>query len=152
MTANEDAVIAAEKLAIQQKLVNRIVARAVAEGKPLTSIQTRQFETDSMSKEEYWKFDEEFKPENEWQDFMDRISGLLRSAIAEDAANDPDAPARYDAMVHKLEDRPESFTLWACCVPAISGYKSVDHRTTIIVWLGVLAVIVFVFLHALRIL
>lgn len=58
MTANEDAVLAAEKLAIHQKLMNRIVARAVAEGKPLTSIQIRQFESDSMSKEEYWKFDE----------------------------------------------------------------------------------------------
>lgn len=84
--------------------------------------------------------------------FMDRISGLLRSAIAEDTATDPDAPNGYDAMVHKLEDRPESFTLWACCVPAIPGYKSVDHRTTIIVWLGVLAVIVIVVLHALKIL
>src|SRR5215470_13611871 len=138
MTVNEDALVVAEKMAIHQELVNRIVARAVAEGEPLTSIQIRQFESDSMSKDEYWKFDEEFKRENEWQAFMDRISGLLRSAIAEDASNDPDAPAPYDAMVHKLEDRQKSFTLWACCVPAISGYKSIDHRMTFIVCLGVL--------------
>ena len=153
MTSGESAVAVAEKIAVHQRLLNRIVSRAIAEGEPLTPIQLRQFHSDTMAKEEYWKFNKEFEQENEWQGFMDRMSGLLRNAIAEDAAHDPEAPARYDAMVHKLEDRPESFTLWACCVPAISGYKSIDQPgwRGIVIWLVVLAVIVFIVLHAVKI-
>ena len=83
---------------------------------------------------------------------MDRISGLLRSAIAEDAANDPDAPARYNKMVQQLEDRPESFTLWACCVPAIPGYKSIQKPgfISVLTLLGVVAAIVLVILHLVK--
>jgi len=135
-----------------QLIIHRIATRAQAEGAPLTSLEFRQFDSDRMSKDEFQKFENEFGGVHAWQPFLDRISGLLKRAIAEDAANDPTVPARYDEMVHKLEDRPESFTLWACCVPAISGYKANNHRTTIIVWLAVLAVIVFIVLHALKIL
>lgn len=88
-----------------------------------------------------------------WQPFLDRISGLLRRAIEEDDANDPAAPARYDLMAHKLEDRLESFNLWACCVPAMSGYKSQDQSSWlgIAITIGVLAVIACMVLHALKI-
>ena len=83
---------------------------------------------------------------------MDRVSGLLRRAIVEDTANDPDAPARYNKMVQRLEDRPESFTLWACCVPAIPGYKSIQKAGFIsgLMLLGVVAVIVLVILHLIK--
>jgi hypothetical protein len=142
----------AEKLDIHQILVNRIVRRAIAEGIPLTPVQIQQFDSDTMSKGQYKKFRNEFECESDWQGFLERISGLLHNAIAEDAANDPGAPARYDEMVHQLEDRPESFTLWACCVPAISGYKSIHHRSTVttqaVVLSIVLAVIVYIILHA----
>jgi hypothetical protein len=146
----------AEKLAIHRTLVNRILARAIAKGAPLTSLQIQQFDSDVMSKGEYKTFRREFERENDWIEFQNRVSGLLRDAIAEDAANDSGAPARYDDMVHKLEDRPESFTLWACCVPAISGYKSIDHRSAVttqaVVLALVLAVIAYIILHALKVL
>lgn len=142
----------AEAVGFHQLIVNRIATRAQAEGTPLTQLDLRQFDSDRMSKNEYRKFEKEFGGVDAWQPFLDKISGLLKRAIEEDAANDPTAPARYDAMVHKLEDRPESFTLWACCVPAISEYKSIDRRTTIVVWLVVLGVLAYIVLHALKIL
>jgi len=107
-----------------------------------------------MSKDEYWEFDKEFSRVDAWQPFLEKISGLLRRAIEEDAANDPIASAHYEAMVRELESHEQSFTLWACCVPAISGYKSVHQNgwPSIAILLGVLAVIVYILLHALRLL
>jgi hypothetical protein len=107
-----------------------------------------------MSKEEYRTFDKEFGGVEAWQPFLDRISGLLRRAIEEDAASDPSTRDRYEAMVHDLEEHQESFTLWACCVPAISGYKS-SHKqslTDVIVLLFVHAVIASLIMHFLKIL
>ena len=120
----------------------------------MTPIQIQELESGVTSKEDGRKISEEFDRENEWQEFLNRINGLLRNAIAEDGANDPEAPARYDGMVHPLEGRRESFTLWACCVPAIPGYKSAGsrHWLTIVVQLLILAVIICVALHALKIL
>lgn len=152
MRATENGTNSAAKLSIHQLLVNRIVTRAVVEGAPITPIQIQQFESDAMSKEQRRAFSKEFDRENDWQEFLDRIGSLLRRAIAEDAEKDPQAPDRYDAMVHQLEDRPESFTLWACCVPAISGYKSKTRwqLTDVVVLLFVLAVIFTVILHLLK--
>jgi hypothetical protein len=143
----------AEAVRIHQFLVNRIAIRAQAEGVPLTEVEMKQFESQRMPKDEARKFDVEFGGIGAWQPFLDKISGLLKRAIEEDTANDPTAPARYEAMVHDLEDRWESFNLWACCVPAIPGYKSKGQPT----WLGiavvvaVLAVIAYMVLRALKI-
>ena len=144
----------AEAVRIHQFLVNRIAARAQAEGTPLTEMEMKQFEAQRMPKDEARRLEEEFGGIDAWQPFLDKISGLLRRAIEEDAASDPEAPARYDAMVHDLEDRWESFSLWACCVPAISGYKSKGRPTLVgmAVVLAVLAVIAYMVLHALKIL
>ena len=141
----------AKKLGIHQRLLHRIAARALAEGAPLTPAQMRELEGQASSKEESRQIFEEFERANDWQEFLKRISGLLRNAIAEDALQDPEAPARYDAMVHELEDRPESFTLWACCVPAIPGYKSESRWgfADVAVFLLVIAVILYVILHLL---
>ena len=107
-----------------------------------------------MSKEQFRKFNREFEEENEWMEFFNRIVCLLQNAIAEDAATDPEAASRYDTMVHELEDRPESFTLWACCVPAISGYKSKykRHSLAIVMTLIIGAVILCIILFKLKIL
>jgi hypothetical protein len=138
---------------IHQRLVNRIMARAVAEGVPLTPIQIQQFESDGMSKEERKAFQKEFERENEWMEFFKRVVELMKNAIAEDAATDPGAPARYDAVVHELEDDDDSFTLWACCVPAIPGYKSNEGSQwpMLIVLIAVLAVIVYLLLRTMKI-
>lgn len=142
-----------KKTEIHQRLVNRIVARAQAEGTPLTPIQIQQFESDGMSKDERKAFKEEFERENKWMEFFKRIVELMKNVIAEDAATDPKAPARYDAMVHELEDDDDSFTLWACCVPAIPGYKSNERSQwpMLIIPIAVLAVIVYVVLHSMKI-
>ena len=144
----------AEAVGIHQLIVHRIATRAQAEGSPLTPLELRQFDSGQMSRDEYRKFDKEFGGVDAWQPFLDKISGLLKRAIEEDAASDPTAPGRYDAMVHKLEDRPESFTLWACCVPAISRYKSQGKPrfTDRVVLVVILAVIAYIILHALKIL
>jgi hypothetical protein len=154
MKSSGEAEYSAEADRIHQLLVNRITSRAQAEGAPLTSVELRQFDSDRMPKKEYWKFDKEFGGVDAWQPFLDKISGLLRRAIEEDAACDPTAPARYEAMVHDLESHRESFTLWACCVPAISGYKSSlqPALTAVLVWLLMLAVLAYIVLHALKIL
>jgi len=154
MNSGCDPEYSAEAVRIHQFLVNRIATRAQSEGTPLTSIEMKQFESQRMSKDEARKFDKEFGGIDAWQPFLNRVSGLLKRAIEEDAASDPTAPARYEAMVHDLEDRWESFSLWACCVPAISGYRSRGQPTWlgIAVVLAVLAVIAYIILHALKIL
>jgi len=124
MTVSEADTTSAAKLHIHQALVNRIAARAVAEGSPLTPLELEMFESDSLPRKQAREFSRKFDRENNWQGFLDRVSGLLRNAIAEDTGKDPEAPHRYDAMVHEIEERRESFTLWACCVPAIPHYKS----------------------------
>lgn len=153
MKTEDPAAESVEAVGFHQLIVHRIATRAQAEGTPLTPVELRQFDSGRLSGEEFRKLDEEFGGIDAWQPFLDRISGLLRRAIAEGSASDPTASARYDAMVHKLEDRPESFTLWACCVPAISGYQSIDQPgwRGIVIWLAVLAVIAFIFLHAVKI-
>ena len=131
-------------------LVNRMVARAGVEGYPLSSLELQQFDSDHMSKEEYQRFSDEFERQFDWQGFLDRTSGILQRAIAEDAQKDPLAPNRYNEMVRKLEGRKESFTLWACCVPAISGYKSAPSNQ----WLPfvvVLGIVLAIMLFALKI-
>ena len=154
MNSGCDPEYSAEAVRIHQFLVNRIATRAQSEGTPLTSIEMKQFESQRMSKDEARKFDKEFGGIDAWQPFLNRVSGLLKRAIEDDAASDPTAPARYEAMVHDLEDRWESFSLWACCVPAISGYRSRGQPTWlgIAVVLAVLAVIAYIILHALKIL
>jgi len=142
-------------LEAHQALVNRIVRRAQQEGCPLASLELQQFDSDRMAKDEFGKFNDEFEREYTWQGFLDRISGLLRRAIEEDAANDPDAPRRYDNMVHELEGAPESFSLWACCVPAIPHYKSAPGSGSwahIIVTGAILAVVIVIVLRALKVL
>jgi hypothetical protein len=144
----------AEAVRIHEFLVNRIAARAQAEGTPLPSSEMEQFESQRMSKDESRRFHKDFGGMGAWQPFLDKISGLLKRAIEEDAVSDPTAPARYEAMVHDLEDRWESFSLWACCVPAIPGYKS-SHKLgfrDIFVLLLVAAGIVVLVLHLLKIL
>jgi len=143
----------AEKLGIHQRLLHRIAARALAEGTPLTPVQMRELESQASSKQESRQIFEAFEQENDWHEFLERISGLLRNAIAEDALEDPEAPARYDAMVHELEDRPASFTLWACCVPAIRHYKSDSGSgwPGVVILFCILALIVYMFLHGLKI-
>ena len=48
-----------------------------------------------------------------WREPLGRESPNFHSdSIAGDAQNDPHAPAGYDRMVHKLENRQESFKLW----------------------------------------
>jgi hypothetical protein len=150
----ESGAIVAGKIGIHQWLVNRIVTRAVKEGAPLTPLQIQQFDSDAMSKEQCRKFKKEFEKENEWLQFFNRTGCLLRNAIAEDAANDPAARSRYDTMVHELEDRHESFTLWACCVPAIPGYKSRHkrHSWDVVMTLIILAVILCIILFKLKVL
>jgi hypothetical protein len=149
-----EAIYDVEAFRIHQLLVSRIAGRAQSEGTPLSSLDLRQFESERMSKEEYRAFDKEFGGVEAWQPSLDRISGLLRRAIEEDAASDPSARERYEVMVHDLEQHQGSFTLWACCVPAISGYKS-SHRpslTDVIVLLFVVAVIASLILRFLKIL
>ena len=136
----------AQFLQIHEELVNRIAARARFEGSPLTPLELQQFDSDRMSKGEYHKFDEEFQQRYAWQDFLDRMSGLLRRAIAEDELKDPTAGQRYSEKVHLLEGAPESFTLWACCVPALSGYESNNARSATFVQLGIVIAIVTVIL------
>jgi hypothetical protein len=136
-----------EALQSHQALVNRISVRAQQEGSPLTSLELQQFDSDRMSKDEYQKFDERFNQEYTGQAFLDRVSGILSRAIAEDSATDQGAALRYDGMVHQLEDRPESFVLWACCVPALRGYKSNQAgglRGTIIQFVIVLAILAII--------
>jgi hypothetical protein len=151
-TSNENDT--AEALRIHQFLVNRIATRAQLEGTPLTPLELRQFESERMSKDEYWEFDKEFGGVDAWQPFLEKVGGLLRRAIEEDAVNDPTASAHYEALVHDLENDEHSFTLWACCVPAISGYKSVHQYEwrSIAILLAILAVIAYILLHALKIL
>ena len=144
----------AEALRIHEFLVNRIATRAQSEGTPLTEIELQEFESQRMSRDEARKLGKEFGGIDAWQPFLNKISGLLKRAIEQDAASDPTAPARYEAMVHDLEDRWESFSLWACCVPAISGYKS-KHKLGLVevgVLLAVLGLIAFIVLHLLKIL
>jgi hypothetical protein len=85
---------------------------------------------------------------------MDRISGLLRNAIENDTSQDPEAAARFDELVHRLEDSSEDFTLWCCCVPAIQGYKSEGSAAAVwgnaIVVVIVLMIIAFFTAKALR--
>jgi hypothetical protein len=150
----EAQVDSAEKIRIHQYLVNRIISRAQIEGTPLKPIEIQQFESDRMLKDEYRKFDKEFTRETNWQDFLDRISGILRRAIAEDAANDPTIPAQYKEMVNKLEDCDASFTLWACCVPALSeDWSKLSWKVHgVALLIVVLAVIFGILLYCLKIL
>jgi hypothetical protein len=154
MTTGCDPEYSAEAIEAHQFLVNRIATRARSEGTPLTEIELKEFESQRMSKDEARRLDKEFGGIDAWQPFIDKISGLLKRAIEEDAASDPAAPARYEEMVHGLENRWESFSLWACCVPAISGYKSQHQSKWVVgvVAVAVLAVIAYMVLHALRIL
>jgi len=57
-------------------------------------------------------------------------------------------------MVKKLENDPESFTLWACCVPAFwkSGSRFSWKARNVAVLLIVLALIFYIALRALKIL
>jgi hypothetical protein len=140
---HESETVVDERLAsIHATLVNRIINRARSEGNPLSELEIRQFESERMAKEEHRRFSKQFDQEVGWQEFLDRTSGLLSRAIVEDSEKDPDAAGRYDQMVHDLEQHGDSFTLWACCVPAIKGYKS---QTTGI-WHSVVAAIVILFI------
>jgi hypothetical protein len=139
----EPETVADAKLAsIHETLVNRIIIRAQSEGNPLSELEIRQFESDRMAREEYRRFGKQFDQEVGWQKFLDRTSGLLGRAIAEDSEKDPAAVGRYDQMVHDLEQHGDSFTLWACCVPAIKGYKSQTTWT----WHSVVPAIVILFI------
>ena len=102
----------------------RIDRQAIAEGRPLTELESRMLDSERLSKGEGRKAMDEVEKEYGWQDFMERISGLLSRAIDEDVKKDPSVSRRFDELVHQLESSAEDFTLWACCVPAIRGYKA----------------------------
>lgn len=140
---HESETVANARLAsIHETLVNRIINRARSEGNPLSELEIRQFESERMAKEEHRQFSKQFDQEVGWQEFLDRTSGLLSRAIAEDSEKDPAAASHYDQMVHDLEQHGDSFTLWACCVPAIKGYKSQTTET----WHSLVPAIVIIFI------
>lgn len=135
---------------IHQQILNRISLRAQVEGQPLEPLETQLFESDAYSRKDYRRFSNEFVGRYSWPEFVARISGLLSRAIAEDTQSDPSAPQNYEGMVRQLEKRPESFSLWVCCVPAIKGYKPKSSNQTTLIVAIIASIILFVVLKILK--
>lgn len=147
-SANEEIAI----LEARNTIRARIEKQALSEGSPLTELEMRMLDSDRMDRDRARQAMDEVEKIYGWQEFMDRISGLLTHAIEHDTAADPTARGRFDGLVHRLESSKDDFTLWACCVPAISGYESEGGlvRNTVVITALLLLLIAVIVAKALK--
>lgn len=102
--------------------LRRILREAEEEGKPLTELEQWYLLTGPAKEAEEDRDKERIKQfasmHNE-SEFADRITNLLRRAMARDTAQNADAPVEYVAQLEALGNREEDIGFWMMCVPAI---------------------------------
>ncbi len=112
---------AAEILEARAFLRSKIIERAIQEGAPLTPLEIDFLDSDHLPNER--EINDRFNKQHDFQEYIERLGGLLRRARDNDAGSDPDAHAKYEKLALSLETSDEDLVLFSIAVIGLADPK-----------------------------
>lgn len=132
MTGEKSSIASAEQARLF--FLDRLQAQARAEGKPLSKVELQYLDYGRIpSEEDADRVGEAFTLEFDDDEFSDKITSLIRTALLQDRKQDQEARARYKEFANMLKGSPEDGQLFAFIAPALGlrvAKPVLAHATT----------------------